>query len=238
MPVALSLSTFATFRWVLLLAALLLASCAQQRLPTGSPTTAEEVPAVVSEQQLERRRQVAELLSRAVRQLRRDRLMVPAGDSAYEYFQQVLRLERENAAAQRGIAAVNARYLQLAEEAFRGGDYARSQRMLTGAGRVATTAAQIDMLRLRYRAPALAANEFLLQLRQLDSRNEALLHYLQELTDKLVAAHSRLLIVARNDAEGRWLYQQMRQMAGGYRLRGNIQVGPRPRIILLDLAAS
>jgi len=217
---------------------LLLSACAQQP-PVSDSDSATAVPAVaVSAQQLEHRRQMDQLLARAALQLSRDRLMIPVGDSAHHYFWQVLRLEEGNVEALQGMKAINARYLQLAQQAYQQGAYERAQRMLTGAGRVSTAAAEIEVLRLRYRAPALASNEFLLQLRQLDARGEELLTFLQELTEKLVAADSRLLIVARNDAEGRWIYQQMRLLAGGHRLRGDIQLGSRPRIILIDLEAS
>jgi len=217
--------------------ALLLSACAQQAPVSNTDSATTEPVVVVSEQQLKYRRQLAQLLAKAAQRLSRDRLMVPAGDSAHHYFWQVLRLEEGNAQALEGMAAINTRYLQLAQQAFQQGAYNRAQRMLTGASRVSTPADEIEVLRLRYRAPVLASNEFLLQLGQLDARGSALLNYLQVLTDKLLAADSRLLIVARNDAEGRWLYQQMRQLAGGHRLRGDIKVGPRPRIILIDLEA-
>ena len=48
---------------------------------------------------------------------------------------------------------------------------------------------------------------------------------------------SRFVIVARNDAEGRWIYKSMQQAIEGYRLRGNIKMGKRPKVTLIDWKA-
>ncbi|MFC6981009.1 hypothetical protein [Microbulbifer taiwanensis] len=47
----------------------------------------------------------------------------------------------------------------------------------------------------------------------------------------------RVIIVARNDAEGRWIYQQLREAVPGYRVRGDIKLGSPPRLLLIQPVA-
>ena len=42
----------------------------------------------------------------------------------------------------------------------------------------------------------------------------------------------RVIIVARDDSEGRWIYGQLRQAVPGYRVRGDIKLGNPPRLLL------
>jgi ABC-type branched-subunit amino acid transport system substrate-binding protein len=69
----------------------------------------------------------------------------------------------------------------------------------------------------------------------LDERGDAIVWRLTEIAVKAMRAKSRITIVSRSDAEGRWMYQQMREVLAEYRLRGNIVQGQVPKIILIDL---
>ena len=80
-----------------------------------------------------------------------------------------------------------------------------------------------------------AANEFALDRLQLSTRDPALVKRLAEVAQQAKQLQSRLVIVARNDNEGRWGYQQMRQAVSGYRVRGNIKLGSVPHIVLIDM---
>lgn len=178
------------------------------------------------------------LLAHAKLMLNRDRLMVPAKDSAYFWYQQVLALDENNTQAHAGMENITQRYLQLAKKAFSQGDYDKVKWMLNGAEKISAPVKEIEKLRKTYQRPASADNEYRLEVKNLNARNDDLMNRLGQVTDKIIASQSRMLIVARNDAEGRWLYQQMRQLAKGYRVRGNIKIGSVPRIILIDLDKS
>ncbi len=207
--------------------------------PTQSPSAQAVdlgVDSVAQQARLEAQRaQVVESLLISARQaLAADRLMHPLSDSAYSWYQQVLAIDELNAAAHKGMQQITARYLQLAQQAFTEGRVERAEQMLQGAEKIAATPAQTKALREKYqRQPAV--NETLLSRESLSARNDAMRATLVKLAKRAQAANSRLLIVARNDAEGRWIYQQMRSAVAGYRLRGNIDIGRVPRVVLIDL---
>lgn len=69
----------------------------------------------------------------------------------------------------------------------------------------------------------------------LADHNRIMVAALRAVANEAYLANSRFQIIARNDAEGRWIYQTMRDAVTEYRLRANLERGDKPRIILLDL---
>jgi len=59
----------------------------------------------------------------------------------------------------------------------------------------------------------------------LNDRGPPLQAQLRVVAERIGKSHESLLIVARNDGEGRWLYKQIKSLLVGYRLRGDIRVG-------------
>jgi hypothetical protein len=47
--------------------------------------------------------------------------------------------------------------------------------------------------------------------------------------------NTRVTIVARSDAEGRWMYQQMREAPGERRIRAELTIGSPPSVELIEL---
>ena len=129
---------------------------------------------------------------------------------------------------------ITERYLQLAEQAFSRGSKGKGELMLQRALSIAATVEQAESVRSRFKAQP-SEREFLLATADLTVRNDIIAARLVELAQIARKAQSRLLIVARNDAEGRWIYRKMREAVDGHRLRGNIDIGSVPRIVLLDL---
>lgn len=66
------------------------------------------------------------------------------------------------------------------------------------------------------------------------ARNRQTRHMLAQLAALAKSWDSRMTIIARNDAEGRWIYQQMREAISDYRLRASLEIGRQPRIVFLD----
>ena len=73
-------------------------------------------------------------LSRLLRQAEearsRDRLTRPAGDNAYDYYQQVLAMEPGHAEARSGLAAIARRYTEMAETAMDAGRFSRARQFI------------------------------------------------------------------------------------------------------------
>lgn len=228
----------------LLLVVLLSAGCAGTQTapepsPPARPETAAAQPAadVVAEQRQRlaaRLEKISRLLTLAEQALARDRLRWPAEDNAYDWYQQVLAIDELNSEAHWGMQRITRRYFELAEEAYTSGRPARAEQMLKGALQVAATPAQVERIREAHR-DAYRDNTFALSPQALSRRSDNVLQQLADIATRAREQASRLLIVARSDAEGRWIYQQMRAAVDGYRLRGNIEVGDHPHVVLIDL---
>lgn len=218
-------------------AMLLLSACVQQ--VEVKPELAEAKPPIgptaseLAEQK--KQRQIKYYLFNAYQALENGRLMRPKNDNAYDWFSQALWLDSRNAEAHRGMREIGKTYLQLAEEAYRSEDRSRAELMLERALWVSAAPADVQAIKARYPKPVMADNEFKLSKSDLSQKSQQLLDQLSELAEQAKTLPSRLLIVARSDKEGRWIYKQMRNSVEGYRLRGNIKVGQTPKIVLIDM---
>jgi hypothetical protein len=175
-----------------------------------------------------------ELLYRAEQALQEDRLMKPKGSSAFDYYMMVLARQPLHQEARQGLDKISDRYLALAEQAWMAEDVTRAELMLQRAQQVTATPQQVKALRARFKEPVFASNEYRVSRRDLLARNTKARQRLADIASLAKAANSRMVIIAASDDEGRWMYQQMRVAVPGYRLRGNIDVGRFPRVILLD----
>jgi hypothetical protein len=182
------------------------------------------------------------LLAQAERDVLADRLMSPYGNNAYDRFQGVLKLQPENAQAKSGLQLIILRYVTLAREALKRDKPARAKTLLAAAQRIngqnpllsELQAAVDETISRQARLKGMDSdNEFILSRRDLNVRSDALKSLLRSLAQRIQQSDESVLIVARNDLEGRWLYQQLRLAATGYRVRGNIRVAAEPKIVLL-----
>lgn len=231
----------AILRTFVVLGPLLLSACAGPGPNTEAPPEVVVAPAprldIVEAQQQrlrERQQKIRHLLELAEQALAADRLRYPPEDNAFDWYQQVIELDELNADAHWGMKRITSRYFELAEEAYASGRPARAEALLKGALQVAATPAQVEALREAH-GSQYRDNRFALSPQALSARNGSVRQQLADIARRAVAQESRLLIVARNDAEGRWIYKQMRDAVDGYRLRGNIEVGDHPHIQLIDL---
>ncbi|HSX85398.1 MAG TPA: tetratricopeptide repeat protein [Cellvibrio sp.] len=87
------------------------------------------------------------LLQQAERALTLDRLTAPIEDNAYRYYQQILRLTPDNQPAVEGMQRIAQRYLELAQDAYQGGETTRVETLLQRAEWVAPDYAAIAEFR-------------------------------------------------------------------------------------------
>ena len=210
----------------------LLAGCAPavQKKPVVSPP-----PAKVVEKRSVSRLTINQWLYKAETALSADRLMRPGRDNAVYWYARVLGLKPDHPEALQGMQRITERYLELAERALSTGERAKMESYLGRAEQLTASSAQIAAWRKRYLEKQTKGKEFVLDGEDLRKKNERVHQLLSDITRKVISSGSRLLIVARTDGEGRWIYQQMRRSAEGYRLRGNVEKGAAPRVILIDL---
>jgi general secretion pathway protein A len=115
------------------------------RTPVASPITVESVAATheavlpvtaSTETQYARDNHMSDLLASAEQALDEDRLLIPAGNSAHYYYQQVLLLDPLDPRALEGIERIVARYTALATYAVDQGDRESAARYVTRGLRV------------------------------------------------------------------------------------------------------
>ncbi|NIB39040.1 N-acetylglucosaminyltransferase [Pseudomaricurvus alkylphenolicus] len=213
---------------------LALAGCVQQQA-TREPVSSKQAPNAKSQKQVS---PVRRLLAEAEAALSDDRLMTPANNNAYDRYQAVLLLQPNHPQARSGLQQILIRYLQLARASL-----GRSQ--LKQAEIYADRARRIDrhnpllqefdqqLQRQRQHLEAAGEGEFPLDAGAVSRRSDELLPVLAEIVGRLRRTDETVLIVARTDADGRWLYKQMKKAAAGYRIRGDIKTGPQPKILVL-----
>ncbi|MDX1491154.1 MAG: hypothetical protein R3332_07695 [Pseudohongiellaceae bacterium] len=191
------------------------------------------------EEELAYQRKIADLLYDGIKALNDNRLLTPPDISAHAYFSRVLAIEPNNEIALKGIQDIVVKYLQLAAQAGRQGQFDSAETYLN-------RASQVDA-RHEGIAPAWAALEaernstdmvLGISARDLASQSSDLIDQLEEIAVKARDSGAFVLITAPNDSQGRWIYAQMQAAVQGHRLRGNIELGESPTIRLVKQTGS
>ncbi|UTF61503.1 tetratricopeptide repeat protein [Gilvimarinus sp. DA14] len=212
--------------------------------PQVEPSKSEVVQVQPREPELtpEQRRaqQIAELLYGADRALARDRLLSPAYDNAYDRYSSVLLLDPDNKAATLGLQSIVLRYLDMARSAAQRSRFSEAETYLDRAARVLPQDTAVQSLVAQQRdaiekpaARPISNDSVALDRAALAQRSDAIKAKLAELALRAKTDDSMVLIVAGTDAQGRWIYQTMREAVAGYLLRGDIQIGSPARIEFL-----
>lgn len=174
------------------------------------------------------------LLAAAEQAIRENRLMTPEQGSAYSLYQQVLALAPGSEDAKRGFEKIVERYVRLALNAAEQQSYARARSMLARARLVdpahpaiRPTEQQVALLEGARR------QKVRLDGGHLQRRTEAVQQRLLRLGGQASQPGCRVVINARSDAEGRWVYQQLNRGAGGVRVRATLTVAAPPTVELI-----
>jgi len=177
-----------------------------------------------------------ELLELGDRALRDDRLLTPVDDSAYDYYQAALKVAPGHPAARHGLDRLVDRYIALASEAAQRGQYDRARNILERAKFVnpdheglPMAEAQIDVFRHAKR------RRVVLDTSGVSSRSIAVATALTELGRAAKAEGMWVVITARSDAEGRWIYQQLRRAPGERRIRAELVISGTPSVEIVEL---
>ncbi len=119
-------------------------------LPAAAPEDRSSAPRL-------REDRIIELLSLGQRAVRDYRLLIPADNNAYQYYQQVLELEPGNRAALFGLDQIVERYITLGNRALQQKDRARARRYIARGLRVMPGDTRLLALRSRADAPPVVA---------------------------------------------------------------------------------
>ncbi|WP_020210219.1 hypothetical protein [Gilvimarinus chinensis] len=203
---------------------------------------AEQAPPSQPELSPEQRRaqHISNLLYDADRALARDRLISPGYDNAYDRYRSVLLLDSDNSAAIMGLQFIVLRYLDMARSAAQRSRFDEAETYLSRAASVLPEDAAVQELVAQQReaiekpaARPVSDESVALDSEALSQRSASIKAELTELARRAKAHENMVLIVASTDAQGRWIYQTMREAVAGYLLRGDIQIGHPARIEFL-----
>lgn len=190
-----------------------------------------------------RQRAVQHFLQRAEYAQREGFITMPAGASAYDFYLQVQQLDPGNAQAAAGIQTLVMQLVEQARDALRQRAFGHANSLLNTADQIApgnplSKEVRSQSQREQRRAEQDIAQEgpgaqtVELPAGPLTARSEAMVQMLKNVAERIRAHELRVIIVARNDAEGRWVYSQLREAVPGYRVRGDIKLGNPPRLLL------
>ena len=219
--------------------------------PTEEPYTGAGIDSLLSEptgEQMEETPLILGLLREAEQALNNGNLLEPSHGNAYDRYQSVLILDKNNRKARAGLREILRRYSALVSDAAKNNRLRRADALLTqlsrfypGNAEVKRQRQAVNKLRKKQEAPAVAnagkrvtsTEDIPLPTAPLDKRSDELLSLLSDIVVRLIESDESILIYARSDSEGRWIYSQMKRLSGGYRIRGDIRISKKPRISVL-----
>jgi hypothetical protein len=210
-------------------ALILLAGCATTKPEEAPPATASPEPEPDADA-------IAALLEAAAEAFENDRLITPPGDNAYERLLAVLALDPDNPQAAERIARIVERYLEFAIRAAEQGYFPRARSMLDRARIAQHDHPQIQQLEETVALLAQAKRvRIALDRGAVAARDASASARLRNIGARAKLPNTRVTIVARSDAEGRWMYQQMREAPGERRIRAELTIGSPPSVELIEL---
>ncbi len=176
------------------------------------------------------------LLDEGDRALKDNRLLTPIDNCAYDYYREALQVAPNHPAALHGLERVAERYVAWSEKAMEQGRFDTARAMLKrarivdpGLDSIAAAQAQIEMRSSAKR------QHTALDTQQLAARSHELAIRLKTLGAQAKASDAWVVIHARNDAEGRWIYQQMADSPGDRRIRAELTLDAPPGVDLLQI---
>lgn len=195
------------------------------------PDTVE--PVIPEQSNFTRLRILADMLYEARLAYEDNRLTSPAGYNAYDIYLQVLEVDEGNAVALEGIVQIARRYIELADAAMVQNQYDQAENYLDRSSSLIPDEPGLQAARERLAiARQNRVTTFALDPIGLSSRTDAMVALLGQIAGHIRRQEAVFLINARNDEEGRWIYQVMREAVNGFRLRGNIDISATPRIMV------
>lgn len=173
------------------------------------------------------------LLDQARLDVRHDRLTTPLDNNAHLYYTRVLALDPSNASAKQGIRHIAGKYLEWAIDDANAGNYHRAGYFLGKASAVDPNHPNIAAVRrlIREHRHSIKMN-FYLAKPGLDHRTSRMVKQLHDIGRTVAKKHATVVITARSDSEGQWIYQQL-NAATPDRVRARLDIGDKPRIRLI-----
>ncbi len=200
--------------------------------PAVPDSAAEPAPAA-QHRRLDAREgaEVRRLLAQAESAIAEDHLTYPASGSALALYDRVRILDPGNAEARRGLERIVERYLELATSAAAAGHFESAHAMLDRSRLVDPDHPGIGPVEAQTALLTGADRRVIdLNAEALRDRHPEVVEILRRAGAASRGGGCRAEITARNDAEGRWIYQRMSDARGDSRIRAQLDIGTPPRV--------
>lgn len=215
--------------WLTAVGVLILAGCVPEEPPPPPPPPPP--PAAAAPPPAIKRDPVGDLLFLAQMAIKDNRLTSPAGRNALEYVDRAKNLDPTRAEIPKVTAQIVNAYLSLADRALDRGSEASARDFLRRARAIDSKHSGVEATESRIAALAnTAAEVHPLDANALTAKSPAMVTELKQLGSVAKKQNLFVFINARNDAEGRWIYQQLAQGDGATRVRGQIAISASPNI--------
>lgn len=215
--------------------------------PASAPADSQPKPVIQDPQAAATAALEAKMLSKAEQAFRAGRLTEPAHDNAYDTFHAVLLLNPHNGQARAGVQAILIRFADMIRRALAEQDYHSTEILLNRAQvyypanallldlkkEWAVAREKADERMLTTPPTNLAIMDYPLPPEALNRKSSTVANYLASIAQRLKENDESILIHARSDAEGRWIYKQLNDAVPGYRVRGDIKLGRVAKIVIL-----
>lgn len=214
-------------------------STPQQEEPVA-PVVVQQAPVPV--ELTAQQKAVNALLSEADYCLSQGKLLNPIADNAHDRYRSVLLMDPQNERAKLGLQTIALRYVEQARTAAKRGNLSEAQSLIRYArgidnNPVVQDAAETLRKQVVSMPPAkpyqAGEGEVVLDAKMLQAKDPQITTQLTGVAQKAKETDQFVLIVARSDAEGRWIYQQLRNAVPGYLVRGDIKMGAPARVKLV-----
>lgn len=172
-----------------------------------------------------------DLLDRAEQAMTRGQLTYPVENSAYAIYAHILDLQPGQEDAMRGMESIVEQYIQLAMQALEHHRYASARSLLSRARIINPNHPSIEPTEQQIRLLSKAQREFLkLTQDQLTYPDRATTAALQSLARLPADSSCRFTISAKNDAQGRWIYQRLAEGSDDSKTNTRIRAQIRIRL--------
>jgi phage pi2 protein 07 len=195
----------------------------------------DTAPAVPLTPQAQLPQQITRLLDKAQRAVKLERFVSPEFDNANRYYQQVLVLDAENDQALVGIENLS-KILFLRAKASIAVDRVQDYRVYSSwIAQISPSSHLLVELSALDPAKENSSNSWDIASNDLKARNSRAKTKIKQAALAAREYQSRIKIIAPTDADGRWVYQQMRSFADNYLFRSSLIIGDRAKIVVLDV---
>jgi len=195
-------------------------------------------------------KQLAVLLDEGDLALQEDRLTIPEENNAYYFYSQALSLSPAHPRALEGLESIQARYLELAEQALKQKNITKAKNMLKRAEKVLPATLESKALRTKISltekrkkqktgtkknkaAPKEEGVKYMLSISDLNAKNRNIRKRLLLIGEHAAQTQSKVIIDARNQEEAEWIYKQVQYGATGHQLRKEFRISLYPHIVVL-----